>query len=91
MKSFQVRLSDETHDVLAEMARDRKTSLADVVRDSLEVYSIASMFAREGRRLYWDDPRTGERAEVLIPGLMMRRMHTSDEASASPLREHSTR
>jgi hypothetical protein len=83
MKNFQIRLSDEVYEAIKDIADERKTSIADVIRESLEVYAIASTYAREGRRLFWDDPRTGERAEVLIPAFTMRglRARTSETRS----------
>jgi hypothetical protein len=72
MKSFQVRLSSDVYDVVKEMAEERNTSIADIIRDSLEARAIAAAYVREGKRLYWEDPRTKERVEILIPGLSMR-------------------
>jgi hypothetical protein len=74
MKNFQIRLADEVYEVIKEIADERKTSIADVIRESLELYAIASTYAKEGRSLIWEDPRTRERAEVLIPGFTMRRL-----------------
>jgi hypothetical protein len=42
-----------------------------VIRESLEVYAIGAMYAGEGKRLVWEDPSTGEKREVLIPGFNM--------------------
>jgi predicted transcriptional regulator len=67
MKSFQVRLSDEVYEAVADIAKMRETSIADVIRESLEIYTIGVSYALEGKRLTWEDPATGEKAQVLIP------------------------
>ena len=79
MKNLQVRLSDEVHETLQEIARERQTSLADIVRESLEVYGMGVMYAKEGKHLVWEDPISGRRAELLIPGLTMMRRFKKNE------------
>jgi hypothetical protein len=71
MKAFQMRLSDELHAAIKEIAEKRNTTVADVIRESLEAYAISVMYANEGRHLVWEDPDSGQRAEVLIPGLSL--------------------
>lgn len=72
MKNFQVRLADDVFEAVKEVAEARSTSIADVIRESLETYVINCVYAREGRRLMWEDPATGEKAEVIIPGFSLR-------------------
>jgi hypothetical protein len=74
MKTFQVRLSDELYEAIKEISHSRDASLVDFVRESLEAHVINSHYAREGRRLFWEDPHTRDRAEVLIPGFAFRRL-----------------
>lgn len=74
MKNFQVRLADEVYEAIKEIAESRSTSIADVIRESLETYAISCLYAQEGKRLVWEDPSSGERAEVLIPGLALRNL-----------------
>jgi len=77
MKNYQVRLADGVHATLREIAEARDVSIADLVRESLEVYAVAYFYAQEGKQLFWEDP-DGKRAEVLIPGLTVdgaRRRH----------------
>ena len=80
MKNFQIRLSDEVHEAIKSIAKERDRSIADVVRDSLEAYVIGCLYAREGRRLTWEDPTTKERAEVFIPSLTMRTLLSRTES-----------
>ena len=84
MKTFQMRLADEIYEAIKEIADERRTTVADVIREGLEAYAIGAFYAREGRSLFWEDPRTGERAEVMIPGFTFRRLRervlTSEEA-----------
>jgi hypothetical protein len=74
VKAFQMRLSDELHAAIKEIADERDTTVADVIRESLETFAIGVCYAQEGKRLYWEDPKTGERAEVLVPGYTLRSM-----------------
>ncbi len=89
MKNFQIRLADEVYEAIKQLADERKTSIADVIRESLELYAIQSTYAREGRRLMWEDEETGDKTEVLIPGFTMRqfrarqaREQSQEEAAA---------
>jgi len=68
MKSLQIRLAEEVHEAVKAIALSRNTSIADVIRESLEIYVIGYNYASEGKRLIWEDPSNGERAELLIPG-----------------------
>ena len=74
MKNFQIRLADEVYDTVKEIAESRHTSIADVIRESLEAYAIGCLYAQEGRRLVWEDPQTGEKAEVIVPGFSLRNL-----------------
>ncbi len=68
MRAFHVRVTDRVHQLLKQMADARGISLADVVREALEVYAIGASYAEQGKRLTWEDPNTGEKVELLIPG-----------------------
>jgi hypothetical protein len=72
MKNFQVRLTDELFAAAKEMADQRGTSLADVIRQSLEDAAIASIYAAQGRQLFWMDLKSGTRTEVVVPALTLR-------------------
>ena len=58
--------------MLKEVALDRGVSIADVIREALEVYGIGLAYAQDGKRLIWEDPASGSRTEVLIPGFSAR-------------------
>lgn len=73
MKNFQMRVSDDIYEAIKEIADSREESVADVVRESLEAFVIGTLYAREGKRLFWEDPANGNRAEVLIPGFTIRK------------------
>ena len=68
MKTFPVRLTDEVHEAIKLLAQNRGISIADVVREALEIYSVGVSFAEQGKRLTWEDAGSGEKIEVLIPG-----------------------
>ena len=91
MKNFQIRLADEVYEAIKEIADERKTSIADVIRESLEVYAIACTYAREGGGLVFEDPRTHEGAEVLIPGLTMRGLRVRAEHGDERVDAHRSR
>jgi hypothetical protein len=74
MKNFQMRLSDEVYEAIKEIADERDTSIADIIRESLQVYVIGTEYARDGRTLLWEDPSTGTRTELLIPGFTVRNL-----------------
>jgi len=68
LRNFQVRLADEAHEAVKGIARRRGISIADVIREALEIYAIGITYAQQGRRLIWEDPSGGGKAELLIPG-----------------------
>jgi hypothetical protein len=68
MKNFQIRLGDQVYDILLDAAKRRRISVADVIREALEIYAIGIDYAEQGKKLFWEDPAKGEKAEVLIPG-----------------------
>ena len=72
MKVFQVRISDELGKGIDKIAEERGVTLVRVVRDALDQRIQSESFAREGRRLYVEDPTTGERVELIILGLTKR-------------------
>ena len=68
MKKFQVRLSDEVHGHLKRIAEYRNISIADIIRQALEIYVVGVVYALEGKQIVWEDEETGEKTELLIPG-----------------------
>jgi hypothetical protein len=68
MKNFQIRISDEIHRTLRQIAKARRISIADVVREALEIYAIGVIYSQEGKNLVWEDPKTGDKIQLLIPG-----------------------
>lgn len=70
MKNFQVRLADEVHETVKAIAEERSISIADIIREALEIYTVGVAYAEEGKRLVWEDPKTGEKLQILIPGFI---------------------
>ena len=68
---FQIRLKDDLFDEVRRIAKEQEATMADVVRQSIDFYAISTMFARDGRRLLWEDPVTKARTDVMIPGLTL--------------------
>jgi hypothetical protein len=46
------------------IAEERNTSLADGIREALEIYAIGVAYAEQGKRLVWEDENTAG----IIPG-----------------------
>lgn len=76
--NFQVRLAEDVYGALKEMADDGDKPVAMVIRDSIEMYAAIQDFIRQGRRIYCEDPQTGDRSEILIPGLSLRLRRKED-------------
>ena len=66
--NFQVRIRDELHQNLKEIARNRGISMADIVREALERYLVGRAFAEQGRKLILEGSSHQERTELIIPG-----------------------
>ena len=69
LKNFQVRVSDELHTQLNELAKERSRSMADILRESIEIYTLLYNFSKEGHKLYTENPDSTERKEIIIPSL----------------------
>jgi hypothetical protein len=73
MKSFQLRLSDDLHDKAVDLSLTRETTVANIIRGSIDIYSLLVEAALQGKRLGWEDPITGEKTSLVIPGLGRKR------------------
>ena len=73
MKVFQVRISDELHAELGRTAQERERTNASIIREALDSRVQSEPFAKAGWRLLVEDTRTGERTELIIPGLTKKR------------------
>lgn len=69
MKTVQIQLSDEIHETLKAMSRSKRMALDDVVKEALQVYVIAIWYSMQGKTLMFEDPKDGNRVEVIIPAL----------------------
>jgi hypothetical protein len=70
MRNFQVRLADQVHEDMKAIAEEREISIADVVREALEIYVAGVAYSEQGRKLVWTNENTGERTELLIPAFL---------------------
>lgn len=68
-KNLQVRLGEQAHQTVKELADVRGISLAETIREAIEFYAIAVSYASLKKNLIWEDPITGSKTHVLIPGL----------------------
>lgn len=75
MKSFQLRLSDNVYKVIKDIADKEETSIADVVRKSLELYSILSKYLLEDKKVFIYDLISKEKIELFILGLGDKKSH----------------
>lgn len=71
-KNVQLRLSSDIHATLLYVAKMCSVSLADVVREALQVYLMHFHYTRQGKQLMYEDPETKNRVEVKIPGFTSR-------------------
>ena len=69
MKNVQVRFSDEGYGGLDNIAREENTTLADVVRKSLQLYGILRAYRKEGKILAVLNEDRALHAELVIPGI----------------------
>lgn len=70
MNHIHVALEDEVHETVKALAEERKVSIADILREALEIYAVGLAYAEDGKRLVWEDGQTGNKLEVLIPGFV---------------------
>lgn len=68
-KNVQVRFADKSYEALKTLAQSKGVSMADILRDAVEVYAIAHNYSKGGKKLFWEDEEKGEKAELVIPGL----------------------
>lgn len=67
MKNLQVRFADEAYKVLEQIARDEYTTIADIVRKSIQLYGITQAYRKEGKTLGIVDGNHVQ-AHLVIPG-----------------------
>jgi len=81
-KSLQVRLADDTHERMHQIARNQGISLANVLRNALEVHRILRGLRLEGKRIFFE--KEGEhRVEIVIPGCIPK-VGSGDKTGARP-------
>jgi hypothetical protein len=66
-KNLQIRLGPQAYEQLKRIAARREKSIADTIREALEVYAISLAYAERQQPLYWSD-KDGNKTMVLIPG-----------------------
>lgn len=63
---FNLVFNDHSAKTLSDLARARKVSKTEVVRNALNVYSALEESARGGGKIYVESPN-GEKMQVVIP------------------------
>lgn len=66
-KNLQIRLRPRAHEQVKRIAERRERSIADTIREAIEVYAINLTYAAKGQPLFWED-NDGNKTMVLIPG-----------------------
>lgn len=66
-KNLQIRLGPQAHETVKRIAERREKSVADTIREAIEVYAINLAYAAKGQPLFWED-KNGQKTMVLIPG-----------------------
>ena len=69
LRNIQIRVDPMLHETLKDVAQRKGMSIADSIREALQLYLISIAYADEGKQLMWEDPKTGMKTEVLIPGI----------------------
>jgi hypothetical protein len=72
MKNFLVRIPDELHNLFEDIAKDQEKTNNRVVRDSLTMYINICSLAKEGKKIFAIDPKTGEKTELIVAGVTFR-------------------
>ena len=67
---FTLWLPEDTIEDLQKLQQELgKVSVAEVVREALEVYSSVRLARKRGVNLYFEDTKTGEKGRIwLLPG-----------------------
>jgi hypothetical protein len=68
-RNVQLRVESDLYETLKDVARRKGTSIAECIREALQLYLISIAYSDDGRQLMWTDPATGQNTEVLIPGI----------------------
>ena len=66
-KNLQIRLGPQAHEQVRRIAERREKSIADTIREAIEIYAINLAYAAKGQPLFWED-KDGQKTMVLIPG-----------------------
>ncbi len=69
MKVFQVRIPDSLHKEVEAMAGEREETNACIIREAVEFRILAHALVKQGRVLVAEDPQTGNKVQLLIPGV----------------------
>jgi hypothetical protein len=66
MAKFNLEFSDQAAESLTQLAKDRRVSKTDVVREALNVYAFLEKRLRSNARLFIESS-TGEKTELVLP------------------------
>jgi hypothetical protein len=66
-KNLQIRLGPQAYEQVKRIAERREKSIADTIREAIEVYAINLAYAERQQPLFWVD-NDGNKTMVLIPG-----------------------
>jgi hypothetical protein len=65
---------------MCQIAREKGISVADVLRNAVEVLQILRGLSLEGKRLFFETEGE-QRIEIIIPGTVSNRLHGRPESS----------
>lgn len=82
-RSLQLKLGPPAYAMVKHLAEMRQKTIAEIIREALEIYSIGITYAAEGKQLVWEDRKTGEKTIVLIPGFTAPPAHLIAEPHTS--------
>lgn len=62
----QMRLSNQQFKIFNAVAREEGATKANILRKSIQLTSIMKNYQRQGRSLFWEDPKTKTRIKVIL-------------------------
>jgi len=68
-KNLQISMSPDILDALKEIAKEEGTSVSSIVRTGIMLYLTHLEYSKEGKTLYFQDNKTGEKVRLEIPGV----------------------
>lgn len=70
-RNLQVHVTDNLMADLGQVAKEEGTSVSNIVRFGIQLFLAYRQYLREGKEVFWIDKKTGEKGQLLIPGMLV--------------------